>query len=168
MPVLPDNTIWRSPVSMTQSTLAGPGGHAGWVGLRACLSLLLDGKRLPGRRGRAGGQCHYATREDPSRRRQQACCEDHVCHPGGRRLRRERGMGRPRSHQAGVFSRVIDLLDSKLFESTILNELGSLASASQDYRETVKTILEIMARVVGNAVGDVLMFEEEDMVVSLN
>ena len=70
--------------------------------------------------------------------------------------------------EAGVFSRVIDLLDSKLFESTILNELGSLASASQDYRETVKTILEIMALVVGNAVGVVLMFEEEDMVVSLN
>jgi two-component system cell cycle response regulator len=70
--------------------------------------------------------------------------------------------------EAGVFSRVIDLLDSKLFESTILNELGSRASASQDYRETVKTILEIMARVVGNAVGVVLMFEEEDMVIDLN
>jgi two-component system cell cycle response regulator len=70
--------------------------------------------------------------------------------------------------EAGVFSRVIDLLDSKLFESTILNELGSLASASQDYRETVKTVLEIMARVVGNAVGVVLMFEEEDMVVHVN
>ncbi|MHB8894521.1 MAG: diguanylate cyclase [Candidatus Geothermincolia bacterium] len=70
--------------------------------------------------------------------------------------------------EAGVFSRVIDLLDSKLFESTILNELGSLASASQDYRETVGAILEIMARVVGNAVGVVLMFEEEDMVVHLN
>ncbi len=70
--------------------------------------------------------------------------------------------------ESGVFSRVIDLLDSKLFESTILNELGSLASASQDYRETVRAILEIMARVVGNAVGAVLMFEEEDMVIHLN
>lgn len=70
--------------------------------------------------------------------------------------------------EAGVFSRVIDLLDSKLFESTILNELGSLASASQDYRQTVQTVLEIMARVVGNSVGVVLMFEEEDMVVHVN
>lgn len=70
--------------------------------------------------------------------------------------------------ESGVFSRVIDLLDSKLFESTILNELGSLASASQDYRETLGAVLEILARVIGNAVGVVLMFEEEDMVVHLN
>lgn len=70
--------------------------------------------------------------------------------------------------ESGVFSRVIDLLDSKLFESTILNELGSLASASADYRQTVKSILEIMARVIGNAVGVVHMFEEQDMVVHLN
>jgi len=81
---------------------------------------------------------------------------------------RARGVPRVVLEESGVFSRVIDLLDSKLFESTILNELGSLASASQDYRETVSAILEIMARVVGNAVGVVLMFEEQDMVVHLN
>ncbi|HEY5501689.1 MAG TPA: response regulator, partial [Candidatus Anoxymicrobiaceae bacterium] len=78
------------------------------------------------------------------------------------------GLPRQVLEESGVFSRVIDLLDSKLFESTILNELGSLASASQDYRETVSTVLEIMARVVGNALGVVLMFEEEDMVVQVN
>ncbi|MBU2689074.1 MAG: diguanylate cyclase [Actinobacteria bacterium] len=70
--------------------------------------------------------------------------------------------------ESGVFSRVIDLLDSKLFESTILNELGSLAGLSQDYRETIHEVLEIISRVVGNVVGVVLMFEEEDMVVHLN
>lgn len=70
--------------------------------------------------------------------------------------------------EAGVFSRVIDLLDSKLFESTILNDLGSLASVSKDYRETVHSVLEIISRVVGNSVGVVLMFEEEDMVVHVN
>jgi two-component system, cell cycle response regulator len=70
--------------------------------------------------------------------------------------------------QEGVFSRVIDLLDSKLFESTILNELGSLASVSKDYKETVRAVLEILSRVVGNSIGVVLMFEEEDMVVHIN
>jgi diguanylate cyclase (GGDEF)-like protein len=70
--------------------------------------------------------------------------------------------------EAGVFSRVIDLLDSKLFESTILNELGALASVSKDYRDTVKTVLEIVARMVGNLAGVVLMFEEEDMVLHIN
>ena len=70
--------------------------------------------------------------------------------------------------EAGVFSRVIDLLDSKLFESTILNDLGSLASVSRDYRETVHSVLEIISRVMGNAVGVVIMFEEEDMVMHVN
>ncbi len=68
----------------------------------------------------------------------------------------------------GVISRVLDLLDSKLFESTIINDLGALASVSKDYRETVLSVLEIISRVVGNAVGIVLMFEEEDMVVHIN
>jgi len=70
--------------------------------------------------------------------------------------------------EAGVFSRVLDLLDSRLFESTILNELGALASAGQDYRETIKAILEIMARIVGNAVGACVMFEEKDLIIHLN
>jgi two-component system, cell cycle response regulator len=70
--------------------------------------------------------------------------------------------------QEGVFSRVIDLLDSKLFESTILNELGSLASVSKDYKETVRAVLEILSRVVGNSIGVVLMFEEEDMVLHIS
>jgi two-component system cell cycle response regulator len=70
--------------------------------------------------------------------------------------------------EEGVFSRVIDLLDSKLFESTILNELGSLASVSDDYRETVKVVLEIVSRVVGNLMGMVLMFDENDMVAQVS
>ena len=70
--------------------------------------------------------------------------------------------------ESAVIGRVIDLLDSKLFESTILNELGALASVSQDYRGTVKSVLEIIARVVGNSVGVVLMFEEEAMIIQLN
>ena len=70
--------------------------------------------------------------------------------------------------ESGVFSRVLDLLDSKLFESTMLNEVGALASVSQDYRQTVRTILEIISRVVGNSIGGVLMFEEEDTVILLS
>src|SRR5450759_103208 len=70
--------------------------------------------------------------------------------------------------EAGVLSRVIDLLDSKLFESTILNELGSLARVSKDSKETVKAVLEILSRVVGNSVGIVLLFDEEDMIIHVN
>jgi diguanylate cyclase (GGDEF)-like protein len=70
--------------------------------------------------------------------------------------------------EGGVFSRVIDILDTKLFESTINNELGSLASLSQGYRPTVKVVLEILARVVGNSIGVVMMFEEEDLIVQVS
>src|SRR5450830_1543949 len=81
---------------------------------------------------------------------------------------KQRGVPVKLLDESAVIGRVIDLLDSKLFESTILNELGALASVSQDYRETVKSVLEILARVVGNSVGVVLMFEEEAMIVQLN
>ena len=70
--------------------------------------------------------------------------------------------------ESNVLSRVIDVLDSKLFESTILNELGSLASLDQGCRLTVKGVLEILARVVGNSVGSVMMLEEEDLIIHLN
>lgn len=69
--------------------------------------------------------------------------------------------------ESGVFTRVIDLLDSKLFQSTVLNELGSLASLNQDYRMTIRSVLEIMSRVVGNDIGAVMMLEEEDLITYL-
>jgi two-component system cell cycle response regulator len=80
----------------------------------------------------------------------------------------KRGIPQKVLEEAGVLSRVIDLLDSRLFESTILNELGSLAGVSKDYKETVKAVLEILARVIGNSVGIVILFEEEDMIVHVN
>lgn len=66
-----------------------------------------------------------------------------------------------------VLSRVVDLLDSKLFESTLLNELGSLASAGHDYRKTLGKVLEIVAGVAGNAVGGILMIGEENVVIDV-
>ena len=70
--------------------------------------------------------------------------------------------------EAGVFSRVLDLLDSSLFESTILNELGALTRVTTDQRETARSILEILAGVVGNSVGQVLALNQEEIVVHLN
>lgn len=69
--------------------------------------------------------------------------------------------------ESGVLSRVIDLLDSRLFESVILNELGSLASVNEDYRETIRAVLDILARVIGNTAGYVLFPEQNDVIVDL-
>ena len=68
----------------------------------------------------------------------------------------------------GVFNRVIDILDSKLFESTILSELGALASAGQDYHKTIRSVLELIHRVIGNLLGVVLLFKEDEMVISVS
>lgn len=67
-----------------------------------------------------------------------------------------------------VIGKVMDLLDSKLYETTILNEIASLSSSLQDYRETVRSVFEIVAKLVNYAIGGLLLFEEDDLFVYLN
>jgi twitching motility two-component system response regulator PilH len=50
--------------------------------------------------------------------------------------------------EIGVLEQVNALLDSKLFQSTIVNELGSLAVKMYDFEETVSATLELLAKVV--------------------
>lgn len=50
--------------------------------------------------------------------------------------------------EIGVLEQVNALLDSKLFQSTIVNELGSLAIKMYDFDETVTAVLDLLAKVV--------------------
>ncbi len=50
--------------------------------------------------------------------------------------------------EIGVLEQVNALLDSKLFQSTIVNELGSLAVKMFDFDETVSAVLDLLAKVV--------------------
>jgi twitching motility two-component system response regulator PilH len=50
--------------------------------------------------------------------------------------------------EIGVLEQVNALLDSRLFQSTIVNELGSLAIKMYDFDETATAVLDLLAKVV--------------------
>jgi len=50
--------------------------------------------------------------------------------------------------EMGVLAQVNALLDSRLFQSTIVNELGSLAVKMYDFEQTVTAVLDLLAKVV--------------------
>lgn len=55
--------------------------------------------------------------------------------------------------EVGVLEQVNALLDSRLFQSTIVNELGSLAVKMYDFGETAAAVLDLLAKVVDFAVA---------------
>ncbi len=55
--------------------------------------------------------------------------------------------------EIGVLEQVNALLDRKLFQSTIVNELGSLAVKMYDFEETVTAVLDLLAKVVDFSVA---------------
>jgi len=55
--------------------------------------------------------------------------------------------------EIGVLEQVNTLLDSRLFQSTIVNELGSLAVKMYDFEETVTAVLDLLAKVVDFAMA---------------
>jgi twitching motility two-component system response regulator PilH len=50
--------------------------------------------------------------------------------------------------EIGVLEQVNALLDSRLFQSTIVNELGSLAVTMYDFDQTVTAVLDLLSKVV--------------------
>ncbi|MGD8623130.1 MAG: response regulator [Anaerolineae bacterium] len=50
--------------------------------------------------------------------------------------------------EIGVLEQVNSLLDSRLFQSTIVNELGSLAVTMYDFDQTVAAVLDLLSKVV--------------------
>ncbi|MBN1290140.1 MAG: diguanylate cyclase [Actinobacteria bacterium] len=70
--------------------------------------------------------------------------------------------------EEGVLSRTIDLLDSKLFASTLLNELSGLLSSQEDYRETIWSAMEVLSHVIESTLEIVVLFSEGEMVVRVN
>jgi CheY-like chemotaxis protein len=50
--------------------------------------------------------------------------------------------------EIGVLEQVNSLLDNRLFQSTIVNELGSLAVTMYDFDQTVAAVLDLLSKVV--------------------
>lgn len=67
-----------------------------------------------------------------------------------------------------VLSRVNDLLDRKLFEATVINEISKLNTISEDSGVTISSVLSVVAKVTDCDVGTVMLLEEGEMVIEVN
>lgn len=67
-----------------------------------------------------------------------------------------------------VINKITDLLDRKLYETTILNDIASLAGSLQDFNETVCSVFEILDKLFNYHLGVLLLFEEMELHLYLN
>lgn len=66
-----------------------------------------------------------------------------------------------------VLSRVCDLLDRKLFETSVAAEVTSLAATTHGFEETVAGVLEVLGRFVEYDLASVLLLEERTAYVAV-
>ena len=69
--------------------------------------------------------------------------------------------GPARRDSVDILSRVNDLLDRKLFEATLVSELGRVARSLLNFDETFASVMKVLTRVVDFTVG-VMAFVDED------
>lgn len=67
--------------------------------------------------------------------------------------------------EIGVLEQVNALLDSRLFQSTIVNELGSLAVKMYDFDETVTAVLDLLSKVVDLAAAVLIVRDQPESYV---
>jgi CheY-like chemotaxis protein len=66
-----------------------------------------------------------------------------------------------------VLSRVCDLLDRKLFETSVAAEVAGIASAAKTFEETVAQVLGVLQRFVDNDLASVLLVDERAAYVAV-
>jgi two-component system cell cycle response regulator len=62
-----------------------------------------------------------------------------------------------------ILSRVNDLLDRKLFEATIVSEIGRVGRSLVNFDETFGSVMSVLTRVVDFTVGAMAFLDEEDL-----
>ncbi len=69
-----------------------------------------------------------------------------------------------------ILSQVNNLLDRKLFESTIINEIGRLAASIHNYDETLRLILSLLAKIIDYHIAGLFITEgwEDSLAMNLN
>lgn len=72
-----------------------------------------------------------------------------------------------RSTDVDILSRVNDLLDRKLYEATILSEIGRVARGLVQFDETFASVMALVARVVEFDVGAMAFVERDDVDIEL-
>ncbi len=87
-------------------------------------------------------------------------------------LASDSGRFRPRAAEGqrtsvDILSRVNDLLDRKLYEATILSEIGRVARSLVQFDETFTSVMTLVARVLDFTVGGMAFVEEDQLDVVL-
>ncbi len=78
-----------------------------------------------------------------------------------------RAAGAPRRDNIDVLTRVNELLDRKLFEATILSELGRVARSLVNFDETFTSVMRVLTRIVDFSVGGMAFVDEDELDVFL-
>src|SRR3954453_16068306 len=66
-----------------------------------------------------------------------------------------------------VLSRVCDLLDRKLFETSVAAEVTALAATAHGFEQTVAGVLDVLRRFVGYDLATVLLLDEQACYVAV-
>lgn len=67
-----------------------------------------------------------------------------------------------------VIDKITDLLDRKLYETTILNDIASLSGSLQDFSETIGSVFEILDKLFNYWVGSLLLMDESELYLYVN
>ncbi|MDD3717366.1 MAG: diguanylate cyclase [Actinomycetota bacterium] len=67
-----------------------------------------------------------------------------------------------------VIDKITDLLDRKLYETTILNDIASLSGSLQDFSETVNSVFEILENLFSYSAGSLLFLAEQELYIYVN
>jgi two-component system cell cycle response regulator len=67
-----------------------------------------------------------------------------------------------------VIDKITDLLDRKLYETTILNDIASLSGSLQDFPETISSVFDILDNLFNYYVGSLLFLGELELYVFVN
>ena len=67
-----------------------------------------------------------------------------------------------------VIDKITNLLDHKLYETTILNDIASLSGSLQDFPETVNSVFEILDKLFSYNVGSLLFLTEQELYLYVN
>jgi twitching motility two-component system response regulator PilH len=77
-----------------------------------------------------------------------------------RDLSRDESSAPPMKHETDVLTRVCEMLDRKLFEATVVNEITAVATRPVGVRATVQEILSSVGRLVEGDAAGLVMAEE--------
>jgi two-component system cell cycle response regulator len=75
--------------------------------------------------------------------------------------------GDPARTSVDILSRVNELLDRKLYEATILSEIGRVARSLVKFDETFMSVMTLVARVVDFSIGCMAFVEEDSLEVAV-